>query len=166
MADKSSFTAEEWALVLRSVMTAGVAVSMADPSGLWGLLREGVASASALAEAKIDPRADALVRAVVDDLGTAEGRGAARDGLKAQLTGSTPAQTKQKCIDTLRQASALLDAKAPDDSAAFKGWLRHISQRVAEAASEGGFLGIGGTKVSDAEKAELAEISNALGLPA
>jgi hypothetical protein len=35
---------------------------------------------------------------------------------------------------------------------------------VAEAASEGGFLGIGGVQVSEAEKATLAEISNALGL--
>jgi hypothetical protein len=34
---------------------------------------------------------------------------------------------------------------------------------VAEAASEGGFLGFGGVKVSDTEKATLAEISKALG---
>jgi hypothetical protein len=166
MADKSSFTSEEWKLLLRSVMTAGMAVSMADPSGLWGLLKEGVASAKALAEAKIDPGADALVKAVVGDFDTATGRSAAHDDLKAQFAGSKPAEIKQKCIETLRQTSALLDAKAPNDAVAFKGWLRHISQRVAEAASEGGFLGIGGVQVSEAEKATLAEISNALGLPA
>jgi hypothetical protein len=163
MADKSSFAPEEWKLLLRSVMTAGLAVSMADPSGLWGLLQEGVASAKALAEAKIDPGADALVKAVVSDFDTATGRSAARDDLKAQFAGSRPAEIKQKCIETLRQVSALLDAKAPNDAVAFKGWLRHVSQRVAEAASEGGFLGV---KVSEAEKATLAEISNALGLPA
>jgi hypothetical protein len=37
---------------------------------------------------------------------------------------------------------------------------------VAEAASEGGFLGIGGVAVSEAEKATLTEMSNALKLPA
>jgi hypothetical protein len=42
--------------------------------------------------------------------------------------------------------------------------LRHTSQAVAEAAPEGGFLGFGGVRVSDAEKATLAEISGALGL--
>ena len=165
MADKSSFT-PEWKLLLRSVMTAGLAVSMADPNGLWGLLKEGVASAKALAEAKIDPGADTLVKAVVGDFDTATGRSAARDDLKARFTGSKPAEIKQKCIETLRQASALVNAKAPNDAIAFKGWLRHISQRVAEAATEGGFLGIGGVQVSEAEKATLAEISNALGLPA
>jgi hypothetical protein len=46
---------------------------MADPSGLWGLLKEGVAGAGALAEAKIDPKAHALVRAVVGDFDTAAG---------------------------------------------------------------------------------------------
>ena len=78
MADKSNFAPEEWKLLLRSVMTAGIAVSMAEPSGLWGLLKEGVASAKALAEAKIDPGADALVKAVVGDFDTATGRSAAR----------------------------------------------------------------------------------------
>jgi len=33
------------------------------------------------------------------------------------------------------------------------GWLRQISQHVAEAASEGGFLGMGGVPVSEAENA-------------
>jgi len=42
--------------------------------------------------------------------------------------------------------------------------LQHISQAVAEASTEGGFLGFGGVRVSDAEKATLAEISGALGL--
>ena len=58
------------------------------------------------------------------------------------------------------------DAKAPGDAAAFKDWLRQISQHVADAAKEGGFLGIGGVRVSEAEKATLAEISSALKLPA
>ena len=165
MADKSSFTPDEWTLLLRSVMTAGIAVSMAEPSGLWGLLKEGVAGAKALAEAKIDPGADALVKAIVGDFDTATGRSAARDDLKAQFITSKPAEIKQKCIETLRQTSALLDAKAPNDAVAFKGWLRHVSQRVAEAANEGGFLGIGGVQVSEAERATLAEISGALGLP-
>jgi hypothetical protein len=34
---------------------------------------------------------------------------------------------------------------------------------VADASTEGGFLGFGGVKVSEAEKATLAEIAAALG---
>jgi hypothetical protein len=99
-------------------------------------------------------------------LWTAEGRSTARDGLKEKLTGSKPAEIKAKCIETLRQAGAVVDAKAPGDAAAFKSWLRQISQHVAEASKEGGFLGIGGVPVSEAEKATLTEISSALKLAA
>jgi hypothetical protein len=71
---------------------------------------------------------------------------------------------KTACIEILGRVDGILSAKAPSDAAAFKNWLRHISQAVAEASTEGGFLGIGGVAVSDAEKATLAEISNALKL--
>ena len=82
------------------------------------------------------------------------------------MTGVKPTEIKAKCIETLRQAGAVVDAKAPADAAAFKGWLRQISQHVAEASKEGGFLGIGGIAVSEAEKATLKEISSALKLAA
>ena len=55
MADKSNFTPDEWKLLLESVMMAGIAVSAADPSGLWGLLKEGFASSGGFVKAKMDP---------------------------------------------------------------------------------------------------------------
>ena len=166
MVDKSNFTPDEWKLLLESVMMAGIAVTAADPSGLWGLLKEGFASSSELMKAKMDSGANPLIKAVVSDFDTSQGRSTARDGLKEKLRGLKPAEITAKCIETLRQAGAALDAKAPGDAAAFKGWLRQISQHVAEAAPEGGFLGIGGVLVSDAEKATLSQISSALKLAA
>ena len=76
----------------------------------------------------------------------------------------SPGEIKNKAVAAIRDAAALVDAKAPSDAAGFKAWLQHISQAVAEASTEGGFLGFGGVRVSDAEKATLAEISGALGL--
>jgi hypothetical protein len=137
------------------------AVTAAEPSGLWGPLKESFASGSALARAKTDPASNSLIKTVVADFETAQGRGAARDGLQEKLAGSKPAEIKTKCIETLRQAGAIVDAKAASDAAAFKGWLRQISQHVAEAATEGGILGIGGVQVRT-----LAEISSALKLAA
>jgi len=166
MTDKSNFTPDEWKLLLESVMMAGIAVSAAEPSGLWGMLKESFASGSELMKAKMDAGTNPLIKAVVTDFESAEGRTTARDGLKEKLKGLKPADIPAKCIETLRQVAAVLDAKAPGDAAAFKGWLRQISQHVAEAASEGGLLGIGGALVSDAEKATLKEISSALRLAA
>jgi hypothetical protein len=166
MPDTSNFAPDEWKLLLESVMMASIAITAAEPHGLWGLLQESFAGGTELAKAKMDPGADALIKAVVADFGTAEGRTIARDGLKEKFTDSKPAEIKAKCIETLRQVAEVVDAKAPADATAFKTWLRQISQHVAEAAKEGGFLGVGGVAVSDAEKATLAEISNALKLPA
>ena len=117
-----------------------------------------------LARAITGTDTNALVKAVVTDFSTAEGRVAARDGLKAKFAGSQPADLKKKSIESLRQVSALLDTKAPGDAPAFKTWCQQISQSTAEAATEGGGLfGLGGVQVSDAEKATLTEISSALG---
>ncbi len=162
MADKTSFTKEEWALLLQSPVIAGMAITAADPSGLWGLMKESLAAGGALAQAKNDP--NALVKAVAADFTTSEGRSAAREGLQEKLSGSKPSEIKAQSVELLKQVSALLAAKAPEDAPAFKQWLRQISQHTAEAAAEGGSLfGIGGVQVSDAEKATLTEISSALG---
>src|SRR5215467_9367973 len=83
MPDKSNFTPDEWKLLLESVMMAGIAVSAAEPSGLWGLLKESFAESNALMTAKLDPRADALIKAVVADFETADGRCSGLQGLAA-----------------------------------------------------------------------------------
>lgn len=164
MTNKSNFTPDEWKMLLSSPMLAGMAVTLADPHGLWGLMKEGMASGRAVLEAKNDPGASELTKAMVADIETSDGRSAARDGLKAELTGKTPAEIKQQIIATLSQVRQIVDTKAPGDAASFKGWLQHIAEKVAEASSEGGFLGFGGVTVSDAEKASLAEVAKTLGI--
>jgi hypothetical protein len=62
MADKSSFTADEWKLLLESVMMASIAITAAEPHGLWGLLQESFAGGAELAKAKMDPGADASLK--------------------------------------------------------------------------------------------------------
>ena len=166
MATKANFTPDEWKILLQSPLLAGIAVSAADPSGLFGMLKESMASARALLQAKADPNADELVKAVAEDFGTSEGRRLAQDGLKALLGGGKPAEIKPKALDALKAVSALLAAKAPADAIAYKTWLAGVAKAVAEAAPEGGFLGFGGTQVSDAEKATVADIATALGVPA
>jgi hypothetical protein len=114
-------------------------------------------------EAKRDAGANELAKALVADMETSEGRSAAQDGLKAQLTGKSPAEIKQQAIATLTRVGQILDAKAPADAPAFKAWLKHVAEKVADASTEGGFLGFRGVKVTDAEKASIAEVAQARG---
>jgi hypothetical protein len=68
--------------------------------------------------------------------------------------------------EQLRKAMTVLEAKA---SAAeideYKRFVMTVAQAAAAAHKEGGFLGIGGKQISDAENQALDEISNALGAP-
>lgn len=162
MANKSNFTADEWKKIVEAPLLAGFAVSAGDPSGFIGTLQEGLASAKALAAAKADPGADELIKAVVEDLLTPEGRTSARDGVRSLVQGAKLEEIKDRALGELRKTAAILNAKAPSESAAFKNWLNHIAGSVAEAGTEGGFLGFGGVKVTETEKATLAEIASAL----
>ncbi len=166
MASKSDFTPAEWTTLLESVMMAGIAVTAADPSGLWGTLKESIASAQAVMSAAHDARANELIKAVASEFETGDGRATTREALRAQLSGKKPAEITVAALEVLRQAAAILDAKSPSNANAFKSWLRHIAQAVAEASTEGGFLGFGGVPVSEAEKATLAQISANLGVAA
>jgi hypothetical protein len=128
------------------------------------MLKESFATGGALAKVKADATANPLIKAIVAEYDSAEGRAVGRDGLKARLSGSKPAEVTARAVAGLGEAAAILDAKAPDDAPAVRRWLASISQAVAEAADEGGFLGFGGVQVSDAEKATLDQVAAALKL--
>ncbi len=163
MANRNDFTPEEWTKVLESIIAAGLAVSAADPSGWWGTLKEAAAGTPALTDARRDPKSNELIRAAIADFEKSD------DGsilaVRDRFVQAEPAECVRRSLASLREVSDILDAKAPDEAAAFRTWLREISQKVAEAAVEGSFLGFGGVRVSDAERATLRDISDALGLP-
>lgn len=164
MTNKTNFTSQEWKTLLEGVMMSGLAVSAAEPSGLFGALKESFAESHAIIEASSGP--NELIRSLAAEFETTEGRTLAREGLKERLSGAKAADLKDKSISALKEASTLLEAKAPEDAAPVKKWLYHISENVAEADAEGGFLGFGGVKVTEKEKATLAEISDALRIAA
>ena len=160
MPDKSNFTPDEWKLLLESVTMAGIAVSAAEPSGLWGLLKESFAEGSALMMAKMDPKADALIKAVVADFETAEGRSTARDGLKEKLASQVhrdaAAGWRRGGCQGARRCSGLQRRAAPDQPTPCRGlqggrisWHRRLArkrsgegnaQRDLECAQTGGMI--------------------------
>jgi hypothetical protein len=162
MASKMSFTPEEWGRVLSSPMVVGIAITAADPSGVWGLLKESMSGGWALLEARKDAQANPLVKDVAQDFTTPEGRNAARAALQVRFSDVKFDALKDVAIAELKAVSGILDIKSQKDAAAFKAWLQDVAQKAAEAGTEGGFLGFGGVAVSDAEKATLAEILAAL----
>ena len=157
---REGFAPEEWARVVGAPMLAGIAVTAAEPGGLWGAVKESVAVAGAVREGK--GGANPLIAEIAAAYESAEGRDLARGVLKEQARGKAPAAVVDAAVAELAAVTALVAAKAPEAAPGFRDWLKAIAARVAEAGSEGGFLGFGGEKVSAAEKATLERIDTAL----
>jgi hypothetical protein len=160
MATKTDFTTDEWVQLLKAPGWASIAVVAASPSGPIGVIKELFAAGKLLAEAKQGAQ-NPLVSAVVNDLVTSEGRHQAQP---SDVAGKSPDEVRTAAIASLKQVATLVDAKGDADADGFKRWLAVLAERVAQASKEGGFLGIGGTRVSEQEAATLSEIGKALGI--
>ena len=164
MASKQDFSTDEWNKLIESAVLASIAVTASEPHGLWGALEEGWANAKGLASGM--KSSTPLIKDVANALASSEGRTIARDDLKKRISGGTPKDIVQRALSGVADVSKLLDAKAGPDALPFKQWIYNNAKSVAEAAKEGGFLGFGGVRVSDSEKATLSQIAAALGVPA
>jgi hypothetical protein len=157
MASKADFTADEWKSLISAMPMVGMAVAAASPSGPFGVVKEMMSVGMTIAEIVQKGSNNSLIAAVVDDIKARGTRPEAPAGI------SSPEQAKTAALAHLTNVGALVDGKASAEEAKqFKQWLLDLGQKVAEASNEGGFFGIGGVKVSDAEKAMLTNISTAL----
>ncbi len=68
-------------------------------------------------------------------------------------------------LTRVKSAVELVARKAsPAEADAYKAMLVGVAQKAAEASKEGGFLGFGGVRVSDAEHAFISEVKKAVGV--
>jgi hypothetical protein len=159
MSTKADYTKEEWESLLKAPLMAAMAVVAASPSGPIGVVQEMFAVGKGLMQGA-EGTTNALVGALVADM---------KAGARPATPSERPqdlAQVKAQALGACREVAALLNRKAPGEAEGFKRWLLGTAQHAAEAAKEGGFLGIGGVQVSDAEKAALAEVAQVLGVKA
>lgn len=159
MTARADYTDEEWEALGRSPLVAGFAISLADPGGPIELTKETMAAIKALAT----PPSDEELLIAVSQYAQAHAKEHANLRKELDLKAST---ARDQLTTELTKVNGILDAKAtPEEAAAFRQWLVQAAQQAADAAKEGGFLGIGATRVSEGELAELDDIRRILGLP-
>jgi hypothetical protein len=157
MTTKADYTEEEWATLTRAPTVAGLAISFADPGGPIELTKEGLAVMRA---AGAPPSDDELLIAV-SQAAMAQRQARVNPVKDLDLKGAT---ARQQIVDELRRVNEILSAKAtPEEAASFRTWLIEAAQEAANAAKEGGFLGIGATRVSEGEEAMLSQLREILG---
>jgi hypothetical protein len=145
---KADFTEEEWKTILEAPPSAGLLVILSDRGGS---IRETFSMASAYTEARKQHGESELLDEIVS---TKPETDRTRAGSQEEL--------KQHNLDNIRQAVAVLKTKATEQEVEeYRKFISGLAERVAEARKEG-FLGLSGERVSDDERAAIAEIEAAL----
>ncbi len=146
MTTKADFNAEEWSVVANAPYVTAMLVIAADRGGT---VRETMAISRAYAAAREQYR-DPLIQAILSTPPAFDPATAPR----------TPEDLRREAPSTLRRAVSILDRVATEEEVnRYKRFVYGVADTVARAHREGGFLGLGGTEVSEHEQAALDEIA-------
>ena len=144
MTSRADFTEEEWDLVLEGPAAAGLLVSTAERGGT---IREAFSIARAYAEARKRHGGSELLDEIVSAKPEVD-----------RTRHSSPEELKQHSLGRLRDAVALLEAKAgPEEVEDYRGFVISVAEHAAAAKKEGD------EPASEAERAAIAEIAAAVG---
>jgi len=149
MTEKSEFDAEEWELISSAPSIAAMYVITSEKGGA---LRESMAVGKAYAEARDASTGAALVDEIVLSVNAV-----------SPNEFSSKEDFQAEAVSRVADAKRTLAAKAgAEEVDAYRDFVLAVVQRVAEADKSGGFLGIGGERVSEHEQAAIEEIRTAL----
>jgi phosphopantothenoylcysteine synthetase/decarboxylase len=170
-----SYTDDELMLLAAVPQLIGTAVASASASGIIGTGKELLANASALLEGGRSYPHNAIIRQLAPDVSGDRSQATVwlqnvRDWIAAQLKASrvdSVERLKDVTIEKVRAAAELLAAKAsPEEAREYRQWAVSVAQSVAQAATEGGFLGFGGERVTAEERAFIDRVEQAFDRPA
>ncbi|HET7349787.1 MAG TPA: hypothetical protein VFJ28_02500 [Marmoricola sp.] len=147
MTSKSDFPEEEWQRVVRAPLVAGMAILVADPGGPIESTKE---TAATMRKASNPPTREQLLTDVALDVqAEVQARRNPLKSFKPHGTGSAG----DLVLAELAEVQRIVAARATEEeAAAFGRWLMAAAQAAAEAAKDGGFMGIGAQQVSDREQ--------------
>jgi hypothetical protein len=153
MTKRAEFNAEEWTTVVDGPIYAALRVIAASHGGR---LRESLALGRAYQNARASHGESELLDELVKSPPAIDA-----DEVRHAQSNIVEVATRE-----LREAIAIVAAKAtPAETDSYKAFVMTVAQAVANAHKEGGFLGIGGKQITDAENQALDQISSALGPP-
>ncbi len=149
--------------VLSAAAVAVIAALIgASPSNPLGVMQEVGAAVARFHAAASAHASNPLIAAALVDL-----KGSYERYTGGATTGSVDifalARDPDAAVASVANANHLIAGYEPTHAAAYRSWLIDLAQAVAQAASEGGLMGIGGERVSSAEQALIERITAALG---
>jgi len=150
MTTKADFNAEEWDKIAEGPALAGLIVIQ---SQRGGTIRETLAMAKVYAAAQKEHTTGDLVGELVQSAPHLESK-----------EFSSKEDLRTRGLGKISEAVALVEAKATaEELADYREFAMTVAQHAAEADKSGGFLGIGGERVTGQEQSALSDVASALG---
>jgi hypothetical protein len=162
MTETDPFSPVEWTVLTELPIRVLAASMHADESGEFGLLMQQATGLTELSSRANEYSSSDLVQRVFEHY-KSHGDGEAQT---LQLSEQWIERLMPDTIERARQATDILAKRAdPEDAAAYKLWLLQTAAAVCAAARTGGFLGIGGERISEKEQAYLDDLAAAFEIP-
>ncbi|MEE9411617.1 MAG: hypothetical protein V3V22_01055 [Methylococcales bacterium] len=170
MSISERFTEDEIFLLSTTPSMIGSSMAFAEGSGL-GTVKEIFSSAKSVMSGIKQYPDNQLIQGILPNL---EDRQEAMAQAKAfrekgvarmkELGVNSHEKMRELLIKDCQEVSRILTEKSTDsETVEYKEWAMQVAENVAKAAKEGGFLGIGGTQISQAEVELFNQIAGALG---
>jgi hypothetical protein len=153
LAGRTDYSHDEWMELRRAMMGAAVLVSLAEGGG-EDMIPEMLAVSEHLLSARRSHKSQ-LCRELADIQRF-------QSGFQA---GMSVAEYEGPALESISAAMKLVATRTPSESRAFREFLIGLAETAANAHKEGSFMGIGGSRISQAEAAAIAKVKRALDQP-
>jgi hypothetical protein len=162
MLSKNDFSAPDWTTLRDTQYLVGFATLMAGASGL-GTIKELIALSGEIIQNQSS--GVPLIRDLTAPVEMQAAQASLKQSFGRQPEKPTIDSMQRLALDGVRSALATLAPKSSrEETDAYRRLLYGIAEKVANAAREGGFLGVGGTRVSEGERSFLNELRSTLQL--
>ena len=165
MSTVNDYTQDQVEKMMAAPMLVSMYIMGSSLSGPVGLVKEMMSGVETAMKVAKESAPDSVLHTLFSE----ENMKAQQNKMQQETKESTAGaqnmdQAKAKMLQDVKGAVAILESKgSPDEVQDYKKLIVSVAENVANAAKEGGFMGMGGTIVNDAEKTAIAEIKTALG---
>ena len=161
MSTKTDFTPEEWETLRNAPYLAAAAVMVAGRSGIFGSIKEAFVTAQTFYESVSSE--SPLIKALSAQDEVKLSQEFVSNQVSFREADQAPEKLRSLAVEKCQAAVGLLTQKGgAGEAESYKRWVMDIAEKVANAAKEGAFFGLGGERVSDAEKVVLTDLAAAL----
>lgn len=170
----TDFSTEDRAVLARTPNALVMATAYSEQDGIFSIRKELKAGLQAAIDAATAFPDNQIIQQLAIDMNAIDQN--EMDEVRRRASSATdpadrmeernPAVSRPFALQLAEKSLAIMEANATEqETIEFKYWLYALADQVTLASKAGGFLGFGGTRVSRAEAAFLADLRQTLGIP-